>query len=356
MLIATGDEDARLVWRGVGEVDAVHVMGNQMNNADATPSLTVYSVGAMSAGDCHAVLQELRRQTIADQLEVLIVAPHDEGIEASQTAGFARFEVITPESIDYNGQAMAVAVRAAAAPYTVYAEEHTYLADDWAERLVAAHRRGYEAVGFPLENANPGSLTSWAHLFGQFSNMVAPVASGEVDFLAGHHVSYSRDLLLGYGPLLEEMLENEAAIFLDLRRRGIAMYMAGDAISRHINVAKLGALMQLDYRGQRGFAATRAKSGGWSWPRRLFYAAASPLVPPLRLARTLPHLLRNPEGRRRLPGILGPLSVMLLAGGGGEMLGYLFGPGRTAEDRLASELQREAFTTGGATWVKPRAG
>lgn len=328
----------------------------QISDASDIPSLTVYSVGALSAGDCHAVLQELRRQTIADQLEVLIVAPNDEGIDPSHTAGFARFAVITPESIDYNGQAMAVAVRAATAPFTVYAEEHTYLADDWAKRLLEAHRRGYQAVGFVMENANPGSLTSWAHLFGQFGNMVGPVASGEVGFLAGHHASYSRDLLLGYGPLLDEMLENESAIFLDLRRRGIAMYMAGDAISRHINVAKLGGLMQLDYRGQRGFAATRAKAGRWPWPKRLFYAAASPLVPPLRLARTLPYLLRNPEGRRRLPWVLGPMSAMFLAGGVGEMLGYLFGAGHTAEDRLASELQREAFTAGDATWVKPRAG
>ncbi len=313
-------------------------------------------MGAFAAGDCHAVLQELRRQTIADQLEVLIVAPSEEGIDPSHTVGFARFAVITPESIAYNGQAMAVAVRAATAPYTVYAEEHTYLADDWAAHLLKAHQRGYQAVGFAMENANPGALTSWAHLFGQFGNMVPPVASREVDFLAGHHASYRRDLLLGYGPLLEEMLENEAAIFLDLRRRGIAMYMAGDAISRHINVAKLGALMQLDYRGQRGFAATRANSGRWSWPKRLFYAAASPLVPPLRLARTLKYVFGNPEGRRRMPWILGPLSAMFLAGGVGEMLGYLIGAGRTAEDRLASELQREDFTTGEATWVKPRAG
>ncbi|MEM6259213.1 MAG: hypothetical protein AAGI37_13090 [Planctomycetota bacterium] len=327
-----------------------------MKSSETAPAITVYSVGVESAGDCYAVVQELLRQTICDRIELIIVAPTADGLDPKQCTPFAAYRSIELPEMPMLGSAMAKAIRAAAAPLVVYAEEHTGLSEDWAERVVAAHEKGYKAVGFAMENANPGSLYSWAHLLGQFGDLVAPAVSGEKPFLAGHHVSYDRALLLGYGDLLDRVMEDESALFLDLRQRGIAMYLEADAKSQHVNVSTLRGLVDLEMCGQRSFATTRARVGRFTLWKRIAFAASMPLVPFLRLVRVWPDIQRVPDARRRMPQLLVPMSFMFCVGAIGEALGYLFGAGNAATHRLSAELERELFTgTAGGAWTKPRA-
>jgi hypothetical protein len=293
------------------------------------------------------VLEELRRQTIAAQIEMLIVTPDRAGVGDTDLEGFCATKWIIVPSVETSGDAMDAAVRGASAPFVVYAEEHSYFAIDWAERLVSAHAAGHDVVGFAIENANPGTLTSWAQLYAQFGPLVAPVESGESSFLGGHHVSYRRSLLLEYGDRLAVMLEDEAALFLDLRARRIPMHIAGGAVSRHVNLSSLRAYMYMDYLGQRSFAATRATQSGWGWPRRVAWSAAAPIIPLLRMSRSIRDIRRTGRSRSLLPRILGPMALGLIAGGVGEFMGYMFGPGRAAEHRTPAELQRKDFLAKG---------
>ena len=309
--------------------------------------ISVFTIGYHSAADCRMVLGELRRQTIAAQIEMVIVTPDREGVDDADLEGFGATKWIVIPQVETSGEAMEAAVRGASAPFVVYAEEHSYFAPDWAERLVSAHERGHDVVGFAIENANPGTLTSWAQLYAQFGPLVAPVESSQSSFLGGHHVAYRRTLLLDYGDRLAVMLEDEAALFLDLRARGIAMYIAGDAVSRHINLSSLTAYMYMDYLGQRSFAATRAMLAGWGWPRRLAWSAASPIIPIVRMSRSLRDIRRTGRSKELLPQILGPMALGLIAGGVGEFMGYMFGPGRAAAQRAPAELQRKDFLAKG---------
>lgn len=296
-----------------------------------------------SGADCRPVVEDLRGQTARAEIEMVIVASNRDGIPDSALEGFWGHQWIFLPEVRECGTAMAAAVRAARAPFAVYAEEHATFAEDWAARILAAHHVGHDVVGFAVENANPGSLTSWAHLYGQFGPVVAPVASGESDFLGGHHVSYKVATLLDYGELLPAMLEDECALFLDMRRRGAKLYIAGDAVSRHVNISRLSAYMHLDFTGQRSFAATRATVGRWPWWKRLLYAGAAPLLPLVRGRRILRHLRRTERNRELLPQIVLPLSAALAAGACGESLGYLLGAGDSAARKLPIELQRELF-------------
>jgi hypothetical protein len=314
--------------------------------------LSVFTIGYESASECRMVIEELRRQRSREEIELIVVAPNRDGIEDELFEGFGAWQWLILPDIRTCGKAMATAVRAARTPYVTYAEEHSYLHESWAERLIAAHESGYDAVGFAMENANPNTLVSWAHLYGQFGPVVAPVAPGESDFLAGHHSSYSRELLLSYGDLLGDMLEDEAALFLDLRARGKRMFIAGDAVSWHANISSLKTYMAMDYLGQRSFAATRAKVGNWPWWKRVVYAGAAPLIPLIRLRRILADIRRTGREGQLLPKILVPISLALLAGAWGEMLGYLLGGGDAAERKAPVELQRERFISKTDPWSK----
>lgn len=319
------------------------------------PSLSVYTIASVSADDCRGVLAELHRQTVRDAIEVIVVTPGRGTVRAEEFPAFAGWQWIDVPDVPTAGEAMSAAVRAASAPFVTYAEEHAFFHDDWAERLLDAHGRGYDAVGFAMENANPETLTSWAHLYGQFGPVVAPVASGEAPTLAGHHVSYRRELLLGYGDLLADVLEDENALFLDLRTRGVALYIAGDAVSPHINLSSLRAYMHLDHVGQRSFAATRAAVGRWPWWKRAVYAGGSPLVPLVRLRRILAHLRRSGRYDELMPGILTRIVPALAVGAVGEAMGYLLGPGDAARQKIPAEFKRETLLSEHDPWQRPEA-
>jgi hypothetical protein len=305
--------------------------------------ITVFTVSFSHAGRCASVIQDLSRQSIAHDIELIVVATSRDGLTSEALAPFRSHQWILLRVVESIGVAMAAAVHAARAPYVTYAEEHATFDSRWAEALVAAHDRGYAAVGFTMRNANPQTLTSWAHLYGQFGPSVDPVETSEVRLLAGHHASYRRARLLEYGELLPRMLEDEGALFLDLGAHGEALLMEGAAISYHINLSRLTAYMHLDFVGQRGFAAARALAGEWPAWKRLFYAAACPLVPAVRLKRILFHLRRTGRYRELMPRILLPILPALAVGAVGEALGYLSGAGTSAAQKLGPELRRREF-------------
>lgn len=312
----------------------------------STPSLSVYTIGYESADDCRDVLLNLRQQAAAARLQVLVVSPSLGSVRPEDFECFHSFVFVRTDKVLEAGAAGVEAVQAASAPFVVYAEEHETFDPQWAAELLAAHERGYDVIGFAMTNANPKTATSWAHLYGQFGPVVAPTESRESDFLAGHHVSYRRSLLLGYGDDLRSALEDESATFLDLRSRGVPLYIAGRAISHHVNISDFGSLCMLEFVGMRSFAASRAGMGRWPLWRRLAYALASPLVPGLRLVRILGHIRRS--GRLRLvPRVLPVLVPALVCGAAGEATGYLFGAGRSAELKTPVELRRQDYVAPG---------
>jgi hypothetical protein len=326
-----------------------------MDSAASGLKLSVFTIGYESAGECRMVIQELQRQTERAAIELILVAPNRDGIDQKDMETFGAHQWVILPAVQTCGEAMAAAVRVARAPLVTYAEEHSYFDDRWAEHLLAAHAKGYDVVGFAIENANPKTLTSWGHLYGQFGPVVSPVQTGEIGFLAGHHVSYRRQLLLDYGDMLPEVLEDECALFLDLRAKGKPLFMAGEAISRHVNVSSLPAYIHMDYLGQRSFASTRARNGRWPWWKRGVYAAAAPVIPLVRLRRIVSDIFRTRRQRQMLPRILGPIGLALIAGAWGEMLGYLLGGGDAALRKAPVELQREKFMSSRDPWSKPTA-
>lgn len=325
-----------------------------MHRSDATtfsstlnsPRITAYTIGQTTADDCSTVLSDLRNQTAAASMEVLVVAPTPGSIRNEDFDCFHSFRILEVDSVRNGGTSAAHAVREATAPFTVYAEEHATFDREWAAQLLAAHELGYDAVGFAMTNANPTTATSWAHLYGQFGPVVHPTESRESDFLAGHHVSYRRSLLLDYGEELSTVLEDESALFLDLRARGIPMYIAGEAISHHINISDFSSLVKLEFDGMRSFAGSRCLLRDWSASKRTIFALATPLIPVVRLARITRQMRRS--GRlAMLPKLLPVLLPALGSGAFGEATGYLFGPGRSAERKAPVELSRHDFVAAG---------
>lgn len=311
-----------------------------------TPKLSIVMITADSYETCRRSMGYLLKQTVMDQIEMIIVGPSHEQIAAdeSELSRFLRHQVIGIGEVKSTGQGLAAGVRAASAPYVVYIEEHEFPPPRLAEVLIREFAKGDAvALGWAMLPANPG-LVSWAHIYEQFGAVVAPLTSGPATRLGGHHGAYQRDLLLEYGDNLEEVMANEGVLHGDFQKRGLPMRVIGELTARHTQVSHFPGLLKLEFLGQRSYAASRMKVMNWSVWKRLLYVAGSPLIPFVRLRRSLRHIRRSGRSRELLPQVALVIFAANLAGAAGEALGYLFGPGeKTLSRRLVIELDRYAF-------------
>jgi hypothetical protein len=257
------------------------------------------------------------------------VGDEEADVTEAATEGFFSHRIERVHRSAAIGDANAAGARRAAAPVVAFAEDHCFPEPEWAEALIAAHACGYAAVGPEIVNGNPGTVVSWCDFLIGYGPWMSPSPSGEAPFLPGHNSSYKRDLLLEYGDRLEEMLAAETVLHYHLVSRGHRLYLESRARASHLNFARWRIWLRVQFHQGRVFGGSRAAE--WGHGRRLLYAAASPLIPLVRLVRISRQLLLPNRPRRMLPRLLPALILGLLTDGVGQFMGYLAGPGRSRE-------------------------
>jgi Glycosyl transferase family 2 len=324
----------------------------------ARPALSVVLPTTSDFASVATTVRYLRRQTLANRLEVVFVAMGrpDFAADARACEKFHGIRVVLTDRRSH-GHACAEGVRAARADVVAFAEDHCFPEPGWAEALLA----GYDspdvaAVGPVFRNANPGTLVSWCDFVIGYGPWIDPRAGGDRPFLAGHNSSYRREVLLALGDRLAEALESETVLHLALRSQGKRLVVQPGAHAAHTNFGLFSVWLPVQYHSGRVFGAERARQ--WGWARRLFYAAASPLIPCVRLVRAARHLRSSPEQRPSLLELLPLLSIGLGADGLGQMIGYLAGGGGSPRHLTAFEFRRVDFVPEGdrALWQEAGAG
>lgn len=292
-------------------------------------------------------VRQLRAQTIADLIELVVVAPEDQGVhpDPDSVDAFARVEVIGVPEISSLSWARAPGIRASSAPIVALGETHCWPEPDWAERLLEAHGGPWAAVGPAVYNANPSGAVSWVNLLIDYGPWLGPTEGGELDDLPGHNSSYKREVLLAFGPRLENLLEAETIMHEELRRRGHRLYQEPRARVVHLNVTRLASWLGERFQTGRRFGSARGQ--GWPVWRRLAYAAGSPLIPLVRWLRLRRDLRRTGIGRQL--GLRGRalLAGALVVSAFGELVGYAAGSGDSMFALSRIELHKEAHLRDG---------
>jgi glycosyltransferase involved in cell wall biosynthesis len=296
-----------------------------------SPEISVVIVTPDDYETIRKTIRYLHAQTVRDRLELIIVAPSAETfeIEDSELKDFFQSRVVGVGKIMSIASANVAGLRQAGAPVVAFVEEHSYPDPGWAEALIKAHQQPWAAVGPVMRNANPGRLTSWADFLISYGRWLDPTPAGVIDHLPGHNSSYKRTILLDYGSALEEMLEAESVLHWDLGAKGYRLYLEPAARISHLNFERLSSWISAQFYSGRLFTITRTKH--WSLLRQLLYMGGTPLIPGVRLWRTLRHLRRSENQGNLLPRILPTLIIGLVASAAGEMIGHLLGAGNVQE-------------------------
>ena len=285
-------------------------------------------------------IRHLRAQTVKETLEIVIVTPSAGklDLEQSQCKDFFQVRVLEVDSISPLSRARAAGVHQASAPLVGFVESHSYPDSLWAEAMIEAHRQAWAVVGPSVDNANPGTMVSWANFLLDYGRWFEPHTAAEIDDLPGHNSSYKRSILLQYGSELEAMFEAETALHWDLYKKGHRLYLEPRAKLYHLNVSLISSWVPERFHTGRRFAAARARS--WSALRRLLYMGGSPIIPMVRLPRLLRDIHRSAGRQDLLPRVLPALITGVIVGSFGEMIGYGFGSGESALKLSKMELHK----------------
>lgn len=286
------------------------------------PALSVIVVTRDVYQTLRPIVTALGRQTIAERIELVVVAPATAGatVPPADAAPFHSVQVVGVGAVSNRGRAAAHGVLAAHSPVVALSENHCFPQPDWAELTLAAHEGPWVGVGPSVRNANPESLLSRAmHNFG-YGMFPWTGTAGPVEELPLHNSSYRREHLDAPVAELEHLLGNERRLQRKLRAQGLELYFDPRPVKWHINEATWRLLTGMWFFGGRGYGATRTKD----WPswKRAMYAAAAPVLP-----LPISHNVWQRLGRAdELPRSLG-LGLVVLIGAachaGGEALSYL---------------------------------
>lgn len=288
-------------------------------------------------------IKHLARQTVVDQIELVLVTPAGQNTLTEEDAltSFHSCQLVGMEVVRTVAAGYCQGIRAAKADIVVLCEDHCFPAPDWAAHLLAAHRENWAAVGPAVRNANPGNRMSWASLLLDYSEWLEPVDSGVKSHIPGHNSSYKKAVLLEYGPELEMMLEAESILHWDLQKRGREVYLESRAKTHHLNFEIFSSCAPVLYFSGRRFAACRMRWDDWS--KRMMFILGSPLIPFIVLNR----IVRKMKRVKEIPGNPLLLLPVIFAGlcirSAGEFMGYAFGFGNALTKATPYEFNRRRF-------------
>jgi hypothetical protein len=302
-------------------------------------------VVADAAGDpVRPLLGHLRRQTIHDRLELVLVAWNGASAWAGEDlSGFPAVRTLTGRTFRSIGEARAAAIGAATAPAVVLAETHSFPEPRWAEALLRRLDEGGDGVGPIVRNQNPGTAASWAALLVGFGDWLDDRRAGAASSLPWHSSAYRRDLLLSRGEALPDLLEVEWLLQQAMREEGRRFWIEPEARTRHVNVSRLRALPQVEFVSGRLFAGLVARARGLSPARRAALAVSRPIAFVPRLLRILRRLPSHPDARRRMAAVVSITAAGVAAHLIGEAVGYLAGAGPAERRRVDVECRRMRF-------------
>jgi len=289
-----------------------------------------------------ALIEQLRTQSRAGSLELVIVTPSAKKLSLDRGIGdaFFSFQIIKVSDLKSVGQVKAEGVRAARAPLVAFLEDHSRVEPGWAEALIEAHAQGeFSVVGPVMTNANPTSAVSWGGFLVFYGPWMEHRAAETVRHLPGNQSCYRREILMAYGEHLADVLESESLMHWELVAQGHRLHLEPKAVVGHINPTRLRSLLEEHYVSSRIFSYMRTRRQ--SALKRLFYAIGSPMIPLIRLRRIIQETKATKLGRGVVLRALLPIIFNLCAGAAGEMAGYMLGAGRSRQRLLVFEAVRD---------------
>jgi hypothetical protein len=316
---------------------------------ESQPQIHVPRLSVILATDTYetirGVVERLRRQTMREQIEIVVIAPCAAAVDAilAYREEFAAVQILESPCTSI-AAARAQGIRSAAAPIVFIGETHSYPHPNLAEVLLPVFSNSWAAATPAIGNANPKGAFSWAALLSDYGKWAEGLDAGEIPAAPPHNAAYRRSVLLELGDRLELALGFSEELPRWMRAHGHRTYFEPAARIDHANVTRFRHWMR--ERFAAGWVVASQRIHGWSWARRLVYVGGSIFIPMVVIWRVLPGVWQNAR-HRHLPAATVPAMVLAaIIRAMGELCGYAGGTATRAESQMREyEMHKLAYLT-----------
>jgi hypothetical protein len=282
-------------------------------------------------------LSRLLAQTALDRMEIVLVDLGTEGPPRGSEHTAVRY-IRRPDLHSYS-MAQAECVRQARGEIIAFIEDHCYPSPGWAAYILQAFREPHvQIVTYGFVNYNPERYLSRGFFMTEYGRWMRPVSRGPISIPSCNNVAYRRTDLEPLLGELDKLFDVEFVMQRRILARGGVAWMEPAAEAAHENWETLGAGLSCNYSHRRLNAARRAEAGGWSLPRKWFFAGATAATPLLHLSRLAVSLWNRPSLWLAFVEALPVSTAVYVATAYAEILGYLFGPASSREKFTLAEL------------------
>lgn len=291
-----------------------------------TPELSVVVPSVNGPPVLFECLDALARDAAAGVgLEVIVVDRLGDAVRHAITARYPWAVVIAASPETTIPDMRAIAFRRASGDAVAVIEDHVIVPDGWSRQLLDAVASGHDVVGGAVTNAATRTTTDWAAFLCEYSHLLPPIPTGEVESLTGNNVVYRRAVLDRYAHTIAEG-RWEDHLHAAMRQDGVRLICRPDIVVGHKMHYRIRDYVTQRYFYARAYAGLRAT--GFGVARRAAMMVATAALPPVLLARIVSRVTSKRVHVAELVRSLPLLAAFVCAWAVGEAVGYAAGPGR----------------------------
>ena len=285
---------------------------------DLSVIITAYNARP-TISDC---LRSLENQINFQDFEVIVIDSSTDDTAESVRHHFPWVRLFHFNTRLYCGSARNIGIREAKADIIAFIDADCIADPGWASAIIRSHQKDYAAVGGPIGNADPSSLTSTAAYFGEFSQWMPGNLPGFKKDIAGANMSYKKWVFEEFGDFIEGTYSSDTVFHWRLKRAGIRLFFDPGILIYHQYTRNFSSLLRHEIEHGRSFAEVRMRYGSFGpWTRLLYCVGCFPLF--LKMACLI--FLRNVLNPVYLSSFLKVWPLMLFVNGAwvlGEVMGY----------------------------------
>ena len=275
--------------------------------------------------DCLAALNLLREDV---DLEVLLINRLGDEVALHVEEQFPWVKIVPVAKSTSIPLMRAHAFRIATKSVVAVIEDHVIVTQKWAHQLLDAFDEGVEVLGGSVENLACDKLIDWAPFLCEYSHLIPPIPEGSVDSLAGNNVAYKKTVLDRHLHVADEG-HWEHYLHAKLKESGVELICQSDLIAGHKKHYTFWEYMSQRYLYARFYSSKRVAQS--NIVKKCIYGMGSCILPPLLFYRIVTRIGEKKEYRTLLIKSLPLISLFVLAWAAGEVVGSLFGEGKSLE-------------------------
>jgi len=219
-----------------------------------SPALSVILIIADQRERARLSLQSLLRQSLIDHMEVMLFDRGKPGTAPLPESNHDRVRQIRVEQGVDAGWLRAEGVRQARAPLVAFLEEHCLAFPNWAEAILKAFEGPWAGVGPEIYNGNSeAGINRFLGILNYPLYLVPAIAVPNM--IPHHNAAYRREVLLGYGNRLDELLFPEDWLHLQMIADGQRLLLDPNVKILHLFETGFKASFRFNMMAGRSFEA-----------------------------------------------------------------------------------------------------